>query len=321
MTLILVRGSERYVTQAVDRLLTPSSGGLPFDAKSNKSIVYACRDGIVSIAYTGIAFLGNIPTDQWLVEQITGLQFDRDRKPASIGLGQNWEPTAGLGRTMQFVQLALQEVVKSIPVGRKREWQKQQFDLVAAGWTWNKRGRARPIIVRLCKQADNNEFQMNYTNRQWHYPRAQGIPFKVVAAPASNYTRQDVTMLKSLIANKTWQDAESVMVEEIRRIAEINSHVGKHALTVTLSPPKYARGFVTDRPVTPLVHSIRNSFFPDLKAEVHLSPWLIGRNVIQPPALLSHTEEVRLSNYTLTLSGPNMPGPMFLGSLQRKIPI
>jgi hypothetical protein len=316
MTLILVRASEQYVTQSVDRLVTTEVGG-EFDPKSNKIIVYACKDGIVSIAYTGIAFLGNIPTDQWLVEQITGRRFDRDRKPPTVGLGQNWEPTEGLGQTMLRVQSALGEAVKSIPAHWKAEWRKQSFDLLIAGWHWNKRHRVRPIIAAVSKNPDDNEFRVGYHNRFWHYRQLQGTPFIVYAAPNSNYSRGDMEQLKVRVTNKPWQEVESVMVEEVRRVAETNARVGKHVLTVTLSPPKDARGFVTDNPLAPLMHPIRSSYFPDLKAEVHLSPWLIGRNVIQPPALLSHTEEVRLGDYTITLSGPNKAGPVFFGSLQR----
>ena len=316
MTLILVRASEHYITHTVDRLVTAETGG-EFDPKSNKSIVYACRDGIVSLAYTGIAFLGNIPTDQWLVEQITGLRFDRARKLPTIGLGQNWEPTEGLGQTMLRIRSALGDAVKSIPAHWMAEWQQQSFDLLVAGWHWNKRGRVRPIMAAVSKEPGHDEFRLSYHNRLWHYRRSQGTPYLVYAAPSSNYSHSDIEQLNLRIANRTWQEVESVMVDEVRRIATNNPRVGNHVLTVTLSPPKDARGIITDHPLAPIIHPIRSSFFPELKTEVHLSPWLVGKNVIQPPSLLSHREEVRLSDYTLILSGSSKPGPMFFGSLQR----
>jgi hypothetical protein len=316
MTLILIRASEQFVSQAVDRLITTDVGD-EFDARSNKNIVYACKDGIVSIVYTGIAFLGSIPTDQWLVEQITGLKFDRDGKSPAVGLGHSWEPTEGLGQTMQRVQSALQDAVKSIPAKWKAAWKKRTFDLLAAGWKWNKRGRARPIVAGVSKVSDEDDFRVSYSDRFWHHRRSLRVPFVVGAVPSSNYSPSDLEQLRLRVTNKTWQEVECVMVEEVRRVAETNPYVGKHVLTVTLSPPKDAQGFITDHPLEPIIHPIRSSFVPDLKAEVHLSPWLVGKNLIQPPALLSHMEKAQLGDYTLTLSGPNKAGPMFFGSLQR----
>jgi hypothetical protein len=106
------------------------------------------------------------------------------------------------------------------------------------------------------------------------------------------------------------------MVEEIRRIADNNNYVGKHVLTVTLSPPQSGRGVITDHPTVPMIHSM-SRFNPDLKAEVNLTPWVIGKNFIQPPALLTHNMDIELGGYRITLTGPNKPGHFFFGSLRR----
>jgi len=70
MTLILGQASRDYVLQVTDRLVT--KGNRPFDPLANKNIVYCARNALVAIGFTGIAFLGDIPTDQWIVEQLTG---------------------------------------------------------------------------------------------------------------------------------------------------------------------------------------------------------------------------------------------------------
>lgn len=316
MTLILMRASEDYVTQAVDRLVTYQNGG-EFDPRSNKAVVYACSDAIVSITYTGIAFLGNIPTDQWLVEQITQRQFDRTRKPAAIGLGQNWEPAEGLGQTLFRINSALARATKSIPLHWKTQWKREPFDLLVAGWHWNKRGRTRPILAAISKGANSEELRTEYHNRLWHHRRPQGKPFIIYGVPKASCSAAQMQGLKTEITNKTWQDAELIMVQEIRRSAEVHQHVGKHVLTVTLSPPDHARGIVTDHPLDPLFHTIRSSFVGDVQVEVHLTPWLVGPGLVQPPSLLSHTELVKLGPYNLCVSGPNKPGPSYFGSLQR----
>src|SRR5437870_4953387 len=78
MTLILTRASALYVLQVTDRLIT--RGAAPFDALSNKNIIYSATNALVTMAYTGHAFIGDVPTDQWIVETLTKHTFDRDRK-------------------------------------------------------------------------------------------------------------------------------------------------------------------------------------------------------------------------------------------------
>lgn len=72
MTLILTHLSAGYpyALQVTDRLVT--KGGSPFDPLANKNIVYVARNAIVSIAYTGLAYIDGIPTDVWIAERLVG---------------------------------------------------------------------------------------------------------------------------------------------------------------------------------------------------------------------------------------------------------
>jgi hypothetical protein len=297
--------------------LITTVNGEEIDPRSNKSIVYACGDGIISIAYTGIAFLGSIPTDQWLVEQITQRRFDRDRKPAAMGLGQDWQSAEDLGQTILRIRAALDNATNCIPSHWKDAWRRETFDLLAAGWRWNKRNRVRPIIVTVSKASGEEGLSVGYHRRFWHFRESRGSPFVLYSAPITNYSRRDMEQFHPRITNRNWEESEGLMAEEIRRVAADNPQVGKHVLTVTLSPSRDAQGVISDHPAAAILQPIRSSFVPNLKAEVHLVPWLVGKGIIQPPALLSHTQRVQLGRYSLTLLAPNKPGPMFFGSLQR----
>ena len=52
------------VIQVSDRRLTLD--GQPWDDQSNKSVVFGCRDALLSITYTGLAYIADIPTDEWV---------------------------------------------------------------------------------------------------------------------------------------------------------------------------------------------------------------------------------------------------------------
>src|SRR5260221_2114773 len=77
MTLILSHLSRSFVLQMSDRLVTkiPPGNDSPssFDALANKTIIYCARDAIVSMSYTGHAYIGQLPTDDWIVKTLTGV--------------------------------------------------------------------------------------------------------------------------------------------------------------------------------------------------------------------------------------------------------
>src|SRR6476469_5543563 len=74
MTLVLSYITRGYAFQVSDRLLTRRIGTSQkqFDVLSNKNVVYLARDALVSLGYTGWAYLDGIPTDQWIAQKLAG---------------------------------------------------------------------------------------------------------------------------------------------------------------------------------------------------------------------------------------------------------
>jgi hypothetical protein len=73
MTLILTAATGFGVYQASDRRLTRPDGSL-FDDESNKAICVRCRNAGFVIGYTGLAFIGSVSTDVWLVEMLARIR-------------------------------------------------------------------------------------------------------------------------------------------------------------------------------------------------------------------------------------------------------
>ena len=73
MTLIIARASPTGALMVSDRRVTTS--GILFDPDANKTILFADRNAVVAIGYTGMAYIGSLPTDQWLASALTGLNF------------------------------------------------------------------------------------------------------------------------------------------------------------------------------------------------------------------------------------------------------
>src|SRR5258708_26583621 len=84
MTLILSQASINYVLQVTDRLVTQHENVTqrynPFDPLANKNIVYCSKNSVVAIAYTGIAYIDDIPTDKWIAQQLIGEPHERGRR-------------------------------------------------------------------------------------------------------------------------------------------------------------------------------------------------------------------------------------------------
>lgn len=92
-------------------MLVATAAGQPFDKYSNKNTLYACKDAVVALGYTGMAFLGNVPTDQWLVQVITDDRLES--KPALIR-PTSWTSHEGLGQTLKRIRAALEVAQKSV---------------------------------------------------------------------------------------------------------------------------------------------------------------------------------------------------------------
>jgi hypothetical protein len=72
MTVILTLYSRFGIVQVGDRLVTAK--GAVVNPAANKTVIYAARDGIVSIGYTGLAALNGVPTDKWVAVRLGGTE-------------------------------------------------------------------------------------------------------------------------------------------------------------------------------------------------------------------------------------------------------
>jgi len=91
MTQILTAACPNYVVQVSDRLLTKACGAdvREFDPIANKTVVFRARDAIVTIAYSGIAFVGSMPTDDRIAQTRWGEEPPRGRN------GKGWATAFG----------------------------------------------------------------------------------------------------------------------------------------------------------------------------------------------------------------------------------
>jgi hypothetical protein len=184
MTLILTQASKDYLLQVTDRLVT--RGPESFDALANKNVLYCATNALVTMAFTGHAFIGDIPTDQWIVETLTGHSFDRTSEAPVLTNTQTHADD--LGRSLSRLKQALDGA--PIAPKWKQSWISAPFVLCIAGWQWSKR-RFRPVLGWLNKDEGKTEFELGYAQRYWfceRYPFESG-PRRTFRCKTDHWTR------------------------------------------------------------------------------------------------------------------------------------
>jgi hypothetical protein len=73
MTLIITAAVTGRIIQASDRLA--SVDAQPWDRTWNKSVVLRTMEALVAVSFTGSAFVGRRPIDQWAVETLSGVEL------------------------------------------------------------------------------------------------------------------------------------------------------------------------------------------------------------------------------------------------------
>jgi hypothetical protein len=207
MTLILSRSSRNYILQVTDRLV---SGPIE-DPLANKNVLYCARNAIVAIGYTGHAFIGDIPTDQWLVEKLTGITFDRSRKPPTFSLNSSpRDQWRDIGCSLKLLKTSLDGARSEVRAKWKTDWTAKPFTILFVGWQWDRRGRYRPLAGELNKSKDINTFQLKYEPRHWYL----GNRFSVDYAPrgCKNISQSDIQSLGERLSNKSPDEAEDLLV-------------------------------------------------------------------------------------------------------------
>ena len=310
MTLILASAARHRVVLATDREVTLA--GQRFDAYANKAVVYRAPGGLVGLAFTGPAYIAGLPTDQWLVETISGFSFAKTGTPLGfVGLPKlpQW-PTIGLA--LRGISDAFDRACAASP----GELRRSHFEIVCVGYTWNRR-RFRPVISIFLKGADDPRGRI-WHGRRWIQPNS----FDIVIAPSANYPFLNVESLRRDLRGIAAPDAIAPrLAASVREVSHRTAFVGGDCMTIEIDPPvpKNPAVRVSFYPATP-----RLPLGPGAELEPHTSgafiPWLVAPDLLVAPLLHGGpgTMEFPLAGYTAAIRGTGViPGAMWFKAQTR----
>ncbi len=307
MTLILSQASRWFTLQVGDRLVT--QGSHPFDPIANKNVLYFGPDGIVSFGYTGLAYLDQIPTDQWLVEKMTGLFYERGERTGFLRIGRlpQWPSIGEAVRRLRdeldhiFALPAMRQIVRDT-----------FFEVAGTGWQWTKRGRARPVLPGVVKKQGSDHFELYYGARHI------GRQYLFSATPDANAGIIDWASLKNRLRSiRSPDEAENVLVDTIRDVASKSVVVGANCMSILLPPPRFGTARVryvgVDRVAAQISSREGEARSPILPAA--FSPWIVGAMGVHAPSILVGNMTFNVGDFEVKIDAPALTGPGIRGAI------
>jgi len=317
VTLILSNLSRGFASQVSDRLVTrtrPGSDPVPFDALANKTVIYWARDAIVTMSYTGPAYIGELTTDDWIVQKLTGLNV-------TGGFGTR------LGALPQWLDIGqaarvLAEEFSRSEIGRSQV----QFALVIAGWQWKNvrrplEGRYQPVPMgwALSNTPELGVFEKKVERLPRHWQWRNRTFFH--AAPKANFASSERTKMFAQLREEISNDppktniemadrVERVTVDAIRSASVTNRYVGANCMSVVIAPPhQQALVRVTFFPYDDHTARLVGENLAPMVFPAAYSPWIIGRGLMQkPPVIIGRGGwDLPMGPFTVKLSGPDGP--------------
>ena len=293
MTLILTLASIHYILQVGDRLVTLHPGGKTFDPMSNKNVVYLAKDAIVSIGYSGPAYLDDVPTDQWIAQKLRGEDFAGDRWAMHMGRASRW---FDIGQSVELLRQQCEGAFARLP-------DPVSLELVIAGWQWRRR-HARPIVWEITNTAsDPRVFEKTAPNRHWYLekPNRFAIYSTPNNNPLSDYDFQAVgERLKSAYSA---EQSLSLLVDTIRLAARKMPIVGPHCMSILLPPPGFRKVLVRYLPATAQEATISTAQ-KEVTVPAAFCPGIVGPQIAVRPSILVGAWQVQLGPFEVTLEAP-----------------
>ncbi|WP_141715324.1 hypothetical protein [Burkholderia ubonensis] len=148
--------------QAGDRLLTREVAPeryAEYDANSNKSLVYEASDGLIFISYSGKAFIGEQPTDEWLAHALhPSAEHMYDRKfPDPSAIGTSNDKRLSVNEVIKMLRALLRDIdIKTV--------QHHGVALTMAGWRVTEN---RPFLIEIRRFKDSSRMKVSGFKRRF----------------------------------------------------------------------------------------------------------------------------------------------------------
>ncbi len=309
--------------QIADRLVT--TDGRIFDPASNKSLIYVARNAIVTIGYSGLAYLDGIPTDEWIAQTLWGKELPRHDDGRAVGhvLGGGPRQSIDIGRAIERVCCGCENALQNDRAPLKAKF----LQIVFAGWQWRRMGSRtvwRPILHAISSERQNGQIRCDVDSitRYWHYERVlrdgkSCLPFAMLPVPSTTdipdvRTAELITRLGPVAHIP--DTARQTLVKEIQTRAASIPTIGKDCMCIYMPFPP-SSGDVVEADYISAEYEPRIPAWGEIYSGSY-SPWIIGPASLHAPSIILGMHKVRIGPFVVRLRSPSPPkglGPRLKG--------
>lgn len=271
MTCIISLSTPRYVVQTSDRRVSRVADHKAVgvhNEEANKAIIFGATDGVASIGYTGVAYIGKIPTDRWLAELLWG-------KPIMGALG--FGGSASTCRIADAIHKLRHAMDRHAAVFSGLEVLISGFRLNRQLWV--------PFEVRLRRVLGTpTTFAGNLRMR------GPGLSIKAVG---STPTRQEMELALARLAQQrtrpiTADQTADALTGLVRVVAARDQGVGINVMTTIINPPGHGPVICRFSPFGERSQAVlKRDGQPDTPiGPADFSPWIIGQHGTMSPSVI-----------------------------------
>jgi hypothetical protein len=291
MTLVLTAMTPRYVVQAADRLLT--KGKAVHDPAANKTIICRLKNSMMVLSYSGIAYIGRQPTDEWLAELLWG---------EAIGRGPDGSGPAGLLMGQRPNDWSLDQVVavlkQKLDSLSRRVIDRGGLYLSLAGWRTG-REPARAFVIEIQRPRHVRVAAISGTPRRMRPGRA----FVIGRIGANIVSHRLLAAFDRYRPSRTlnMEDVEQTFVETIRSVARKDRTVGPNVLCTMLpvDRPAICRFHAATVHSARVVHRRGETVIP-----VAHTPWIMSSGSLHAPQMCAGKWISDLDGHPLVFDAP-----------------
>ena len=315
MTMILTQTGHNYALHVSDRLVSLVNGMdvRPHEPLANKSVVLiTSKDAAVTLAYTGLAVLDGVPTDQRIAEIFIKRRYPIPPEPFAMEFGRplRW---SGVRAVLEGLRVELEASWKQV----SRSRQKDYFGILGTGWRWKKGKRPRRLTFMLTKGLGSVTFKL------WRRNDRAGM--SILGAPSGPVSRVNFGALHE-VAQKTLHvdEVEKSVVQAIREVSTVRGMgVGPNCMSILIPRPDTDRRWVRVRYHPAEGHRLRVPFHPNgPSVPAAFTPWIIGDGLIHPAQVFAGDYSVNAGGFDIRLRSPYQPEPWlnnFIGPYRTRL--
>lgn len=274
MTYIIGRADSHGAFLAGDRLSTRDYGGgnvEQYDQHCNKMVVYAARDGIVAIGFSGDAFVGSVPTDTWIASTLWNI------RPVP---GEAIMPTSAClhdSRPMATLAESMFQLKKCINAQRSIN----RLDILVTGW-WSRSKKWTPLLHQWTK---GWSFGKNPKGPFGQIPKPDQLGC-IGDLPTETDLLEDFLKVQQTVNGNDNRAVAHKMASLVRHSARRSPKIGSDVVTITIQPASVWEAHIE---FFPSQDAIRPVAFGDVSTwnPVAVSPWLLTSALTQPPMVMT----------------------------------